>query len=45
MFVPDEIVKLKKSGVKGKRKFSNKQDKLEAVNLQLGIMPECRSAV
>lgn len=45
VFIPDEIVKLKKSGVKGKRKSSNKQDKLEAVNLQLGIMPECRSAV
>lgn len=45
VFIPDEIVKLKKSGVKGRRKSSNKQDKLEAVNLQLGIMPECRSAV
>lgn len=45
VFVPDEIVKLKKSGIKGKRKSSTKQDKLEAVNLQLGIMSECRSAV
>jgi len=45
LFMPDEIVKLKKSGVKGKRKSSNKQDKLEAINLQLGIISECRSAV
>ena len=45
IFIPEEIIKLKKSGIKGKRKSSNKQDKLEAVNLQLGIMPECRSAV
>jgi len=45
IFIPSEIVKLKKSGIKGKRKTSNKQDKLEAVNLQLGIMPMCRSAV
>jgi hypothetical protein len=36
---------VKKAGIKGKRKSSNKQDKLEAVNLQLGIMPECRSTV
>ena len=45
IFVPEEIVKLKESGIKGRRKSSNKQDKLEAVNLQLGIMPGCRSAV
>ena len=45
IFIPEEIIKLKKSGIKGRRKSSNKQDKLEAVNLQLGIMPECRSAV
>ncbi len=44
-FVPEEIIKLKKSGVKGRRKSSNKQEKLDAVNLQLGIIPECRSAV
>jgi len=45
IFVPEEIIKLKKCGIKGKRKSSNKQDKLEAVNIQLGIMSGCRSAV
>lgn len=45
VFVPEEIIKLKKGGIKGKRKSSNKQDTLEAVKLQLGIIPECRSAV
>ena len=45
IFVPEEIIKLKKGGIKGKRKSSKKQEKLEAVNLQLGIIPECRSAV
>ena len=45
VFIPDGIIELKKSGVKGKRKRSSKQDKLDAVNLQLGIIPMCRSAV
>jgi len=45
VFIPNAIIELKKSGVKGKRKTSTKQDKLDAVNLQLGIIPMCRSAV
>ncbi|MFT7005130.1 MAG: hypothetical protein ACJAWW_002499 [Sulfurimonas sp.] len=45
IFIPDEIIKLKKIGIKGKRKSSNKQDKLDAVSLQLGIIPMCRSAI
>ena len=45
VYIPDEIIRLKKSGVKGKRKASSKQDKLDAVNQQLGIMKGCRSAV
>jgi len=43
VFIPDTIIELKKSGIKGKRKTSSKQDKLDAVNLQLGIIPGCRS--
>lgn len=49
-YIPDQIVKLKKSGIKGKRKVSKKEvelslskEKLEAVNRKLGIMPEYRS--
>ncbi len=38
VFIPDAIVELKKSGIKGKRKTSSKQDKLDAVNKQLGII-------
>ncbi len=45
VFIPDAVIELKKSGVKGKRKTSTKQDKLDAVNLRLGIIPGCRSAV
>ena len=45
VFIANAIIELKKSGVKGKRKRSTKQDKLDAVNLQLGIIRECRSAV
>lgn len=45
IFFPDAIVRLKKSGVKGKRKTSSKQDKLDAINQHLGIIPEYRSAV
>jgi len=45
VFIPDEIIELKKRGVKGKRKFSTKQDKLDAINLQLGIIPGCRSTI
>jgi hypothetical protein len=45
IFVPEEIVRLKKSGVKGRRKNLPKQDTLDAVNQKLGIIPEYRSAV
>jgi hypothetical protein len=45
VFIQDAIIELKKSGIKGKRKASTKQDKLDAINLQLGIIPECRSAI
>jgi len=38
IFIPDAIIALKKSGIKGKRKRSKKQDKLDAVNQQLGII-------
>lgn len=38
-FIPDEIIKLKAGGVKGKRKVSNKQNQLDAINLRLGIIP------
>ncbi len=38
LFIPDAIIALKKSGIKGKRKRSSKQDKLDAVNKKLGIM-------
>ena len=44
IFVPDEIVKLKQSGIKGKRQISSKQEKIDAINKQLGIMPMYRSA-
>ena len=45
VFIPNAIIELKKSGVKGKRKRSTRQDKLDAVKQQLGIILECRSAV
>ena len=45
IYIPDEIVKLKKSGVKGKRKNSSDQDIADAVNRKLGIIPTCRHAV
>ena len=38
VFIPDAIIELKKSGIKGKRKTSSKQDTLDAVNQQLGII-------
>ena len=38
VFIQNEIIELKKSGIKGKRKTSTKQDKLDAVNKQLGII-------
>jgi len=38
VFIPDAIIELKKSGVKGKRKTSSKQDTLDSVNQQLGII-------
>lgn len=50
VYIPDQIVKLKKSGIKGKRKVSKKElelslsnEKLDAVNRKLGIIPEYRS--
>lgn len=43
IFIPNEIIKLKKSGIKGKRKTSKKQSKLDVVNRKLGIIPEYRS--
>jgi len=45
VFIPEAIIKLKQSGVKGRRKASSKQDKLDAINQHLGIIPEYRSAV
>lgn len=46
VFTPDEIVKLKKSGVKGRHKRSKEDEAtLEAINAKLGIMPTCRHAV
>jgi len=45
VFIPDAIIELKRSGIKGKRKASSKQHTLEVVNLHLGIIPACRSAV
>jgi len=38
VFIPDAIIELKKSGIKGKRKARTKQDELDAVNQQLGII-------
>ena len=46
IFLPEAIIKLKKSGVKGRHKKSHEDTaKLEAVNANLGIIPECRHAV
>ncbi|MBU3939611.1 hypothetical protein KJ942_08895 [bacterium] len=39
VFIPDEIIKLKKIGVKGKRKTKTKQDTLDYLNNKLGIIP------
>ncbi len=36
--IPKAIIALKKQGIKGKRKKSSKQDTLDAVNQQLGII-------
>jgi len=38
VFIPEAIIELKKQGVKGKRKRSSKQDTLDTVNQQLGII-------
>ena len=38
VFIPDAIIELKKIGIKGKRKTFSKQDTLDAVNQQLGII-------
>lgn len=46
LFIPEAIVKLKKSGVKGQHKQSAEDEAtLEAVNAKLGIIQECRHAV
>lgn len=45
IFIPDAVIRLKKSGVKGKKISSAKQDKIDAINKQLGMIPEYRSAV
>ena len=46
IFIPEAIIKLKKSGVKGRHKKSHEDTaKLEAVNAKLGIILECRHAV
>jgi len=46
VYIPDEIVKLKKSGVKGRRKNSHKDKAaIDTVNAKLGIIPECRHVV
>ncbi len=43
IFVPDEIVKLKKNGVKGRHKSSQKDKAtIDTVNAKLGIISECR---
>lgn len=41
VFIPEEIIKLKRIGVKGKRKKINnsKQETLDYLNKKLGIMP------
>ncbi len=46
VFIPDEIVKLKKSGVKGRHK-SSQEDRatIDTVNAKLGIISECRHVV
>lgn len=38
VFIPDAIISLKNSGVKGKRRVTRKLDTLDAVNKKLGIM-------
>ena len=45
VFVPDAIIELKNSGVKGKRKVDTKQDKVNSIKAQLGMISMCRSAV
>ncbi len=46
IFIPEVIVKLKKSGIKGRHKqFIEDEATLEAINAKLGIMPTCRHAV
>jgi hypothetical protein len=46
IFIPEAIVKLKKSGVKGRHKQSTEDEAtLEAINAKLGIMPTCRHTV
>ena len=38
VFIPQEIIKLKKIGIKGKHKSSTQQDTLDFLNQKLGIM-------
>lgn len=45
IFIPEAIVNLKKSGVKGRHKQSAEDEAtLEAVNAKLGIIQKCRHA-
>lgn len=37
-FVPSSILKLKQSGIKGKRKVSNKQDTISDIKMKLGLV-------
>lgn len=39
LFIPQEIIRLKKAGIKGKHKNSTQQDTLDFLNQKLGIMP------
>ena len=43
-FVPDEIIKLKKCGIKGRHKSLTKQDEIDFVNKHFGIISTCRHA-
>ncbi len=45
IFIPEAIIKLKKSGVKGRHKQSSEDEAtLEAIKAKLGIIQECRHA-
>jgi len=45
IFLPEAIIKLKKSGVKGRRKTSQTdQEKIDTLQNKLGIISSCRHA-